>query len=160
MENNELPEQVNTGGYLPPPEKKPNWLMMGGAVIILAAVVCYIMNGFVFKFVSMSDFDTNVKNMVSDISTLKSSVTTISVIQQQGDTNKANISSMETRIKTLESKPATPVDLSLYAKLSELEKLRNDMNSNLGNNATITTLQNQVKVLSDAKVVSDKRLPI
>lgn len=153
----DVPESVNQNGYIPPPTDNKGGKIAQFAIMFVIAVITVVgMNAIFYKYVSKADFDTNLGNVASDISTMQSSVTQISVIQQLSETNKNNISAMDRRIATLENKSSTPIDMSIYARLSDLNEIRNSVNGGLTNNSTITTLQNQVKVLSDYNITQDK----
>lgn len=155
----ETPERVEEVDMpiTPPPENKNSRLMQVLMIVVISAAVVFAMNNFVLKTVSFTDFDTNIKNIASDLKTVKESTTQLDSLQQQltkVDTKDVPKVASDLALLTQKVAKFETLDLSSYAKASELTAIKESVN-NLANNSTVKNLQDQVKALSDANAAQN-----
>jgi len=164
----DFPEPVQQPMGMPPPQSGGNMgrLMQIVLTVVISAVVTFVMTNMLFPTVTKSDFESNLKNITSDISNLKGSVTTISELQQKVSTiagMQTTINKLQTDYQALQNTLNNPN--SQYAKQGDLTNLQNtvnginsSINNSVANSQSVKDLQAQNKILNDAKDAQAKTL--
>lgn len=139
---------------------KKKMLMRLLTVVVIPAAICFIMIQYAFPSIDKKTFDLNFTNVATDISSLQAKSADY---ESANTTIKTQFATMNNDFKTLNSK-VDAINLSAYAKASEVTEIRNGLNTlansiaNVANNSTITDIKSQVKSVSDSNTLQEVKI--